>query len=59
MEKEMAQVYENEIHDEERGFYGLVDAVVRNCKIDGPSDGESAFKECKNIVVLSGMLFPD
>lgn len=44
-------IYENEIHDEERGFYGLKDATVRNCKIDGPADGESAFKECKNITV--------
>lgn len=44
-------IYENEIHDEERSFYGIKEAVVRNCKIDGPADGESAFKECKNIVV--------
>lgn len=44
-------IYENERHDEERAFYGLKDAVVNNCKIDGPADGESAFKECKNIEV--------
>lgn len=44
-------IYENETHDEERGFYGLKDATVKNCKIDGPADGESAFKECKNIEV--------
>ena len=44
-------IYENEIHDEERGFYGLKDATVRNCKIDGPADGESAFKECREIEV--------
>ena len=44
-------IYENEIHDEERSFYGIKDAIVRNCKIDGPADGESAFKECKNITV--------
>ena len=44
-------VYENEIHDEERAFYGLKDATVKNCKIDGPADGESAFKECRNIQV--------
>ncbi len=43
--------YENETHDEERGFYGLKDAVIKNCKIDGPADGESAFKECRDIVV--------
>lgn len=44
-------MFENEIHDEERAFYGIKDAQIRNCKIDGPADGESAFKECKNIVV--------
>ena len=44
-------VYENEIHDEERAFYGLKDATVKKCKIDGPADGESAFKECRNIQV--------
>ena len=44
-------IYENEIHDEERGFYGIKNAIIRNCKIDGPADGESAFKECRDIVV--------
>lgn len=44
-------IYENEIHDEERSFYGSKDSVFRNCKIDGPADGESAFKECRNITV--------
>ena len=44
-------LYEDEIHDEERAFYGLKGAVVKNCKIDGPADGESAFKECRDICV--------
>lgn len=44
-------LYENEIHDEERAFYGLKNVTVKKCKIDGPADGESAFKECKNIQV--------
>ena len=26
-------IYENETHDEERGFYGLKNATVKNCKI--------------------------
>ncbi len=43
--------FENEVRDEERAFYGLRNAVVRNCRIDGPADGESAFKECKDIQV--------
>ena len=49
--KENEMIYKNEIHDEERAFYGLKNAVVTDCKIDGPADGESAFKECRDIVV--------
>lgn len=44
-------LFENEVHDEERAFYGIRDAVIRNCKIDGDADGESAFKECRDIRV--------
>ena len=44
-------IFEKETRDEERAFYGLKDSLVRNCRIDGPADGESAFKECKNIEV--------
>ncbi len=35
--------------DEERALYGSHDITVRDCKFDGPADGESAFKECGNI----------
>jgi len=44
-------IYENEIHDEERAFYGLKNSTIKHCKIDGPADGESAFKECCDITV--------
>lgn len=37
--------------DEERALYGISETEVRNCTFDGPQDGESAFKECENIVV--------
>lgn len=36
--------------DEERALYGLYDAEVKNCRFDGPADGESAFKECHDII---------
>lgn len=49
-------IYENEIHDEERAYYGLKNAVVKNATIDGPADGESAFKECRDIVVEDSYL---
>ncbi len=45
-------IFENETHDEERAFYGIEDALVKNCKIDGPADGESAFKECRDLHVV-------
>lgn len=37
--------------DEERALYGSRDLEVRSCRFDGPADGESAFKECRNIRV--------
>lgn len=45
------QIIENKQFDEERALYGIVDTVVKSCKFDGPADGESAFKECKDITV--------
>ncbi len=39
------------IFDEERALYGSDGLVVDKCKFDGPADGESALKECKNIIV--------
>ena len=34
--------------------YGETGLLVRNCRFDGPADGESAFKECLN--TLLGLL---
>ncbi len=42
-------IIENQTFDEERALYGLKDLTVKNCRFDGPADGESAFKECHNI----------
>ena len=44
-------IIENQTFDEERALYGLKDLTVKNCCFDGPADGESAFKECRNIDV--------
>ncbi len=40
---------ENQTFDMERALYGSRDIEVKNCRFDGPADGESAFKECSNI----------
>ncbi len=38
-------------YDEERALYNLCDAEVTECRFAGPTDGESAFKEARNITV--------
>lgn len=40
---------ENKTFDEERALYGSDGVEVIGCSFDGPADGESAFKESKNI----------
>ncbi len=42
---------ENQTFDKEREFYGSSDVVAVNCKFEGPADGESAFKESRNVTV--------
>ena len=39
----------NQTYDEERALYGSDGIEAIGCRFDGPADGESAFKECKNI----------
>lgn len=43
------EIIANKSFDEERALYGAKDLKVIKCSIDGPADGESAFKECMNI----------
>lgn len=43
------KIIENETFDAERVLYGSRDMIVRHCAFDGPADGESAFKESRNI----------
>lgn len=41
----------NKTFDEERALYAAQDVLVRDCAFDGPADGESAFKEGRDIAV--------
>lgn len=41
----------DKIYDEERALYGMQDVLIKDCSFDGPADGESALKECKDITV--------
>lgn len=43
------KVIENQRFDGERALYGEKELLVKNCSFDGPADGESAFKECREI----------
>ena len=41
----------NKPFDEERALYGAQDILVKDCVFDGPADGESAFKEGRDVTV--------
>ena len=43
------KIIENKTFDEERALYGSDGVRAVGCRFDGPADGESAFKESKNI----------
>ena len=43
------KIYENMSFDEERALSGSDGVCVHNCRFDGESDGESAFKESRDV----------
>ncbi|MCM1040177.1 MAG: DUF3737 family protein [Ruminococcus sp.] len=43
------KMIENETFDMERALYGSQGVSLRHCAFDGPADGESALKECKDV----------
>jgi len=43
------KMIENQTFDMERALYGSEGLFVKNCSFDGPADGESAFKEGRDI----------
>ena len=45
------EIFENRVFDEERALYGSRRAEVKSCRFDGPADGESALKECRDVTV--------
>lgn len=47
----MEQAIQNRQFDQERALYHLQNTRVCDCIFDGPADGESAFKEARNIQV--------
>lgn len=47
----MQHTISNQTFGQERALYNLQNATVQNCSFCGQEDGESALKECRNIVV--------
>lgn len=45
----MERIIEGRTYDEERALFGSNGLLVKNCRFDGPADGESAFKESKHV----------
>ena len=43
------ETIENKTFDEERALYASDGVTVKHCRFDGPADGESVFKESRNI----------
>ncbi len=43
------RIIENQTFDMERALYDSQGILVKNCAFDGPADGESALKECRNV----------
>lgn len=55
----MAKYYskiKNITDDTERAFYNAKHTHFKNCKTKGPKDGESAFKECRDIIIEKCLL---
>ena len=44
-------IIKNQSFDAERSLYNLKDTLVEECHFGGPADGESAFKEARNITL--------
>ena len=45
----MKQIIENKTFDQERALYNSDGLLLKNCRFDGPADGESALKESRNV----------
>lgn len=43
--------YKNKIYDEERALYGIQNAIIEDCRFEGPADGESALKETNGLKI--------
>lgn len=47
----MMTIIQDQTFDKERELYGVHDTFIKHCTFDGPADGESVLKECRNVRV--------
>ena len=47
----MQNLIENKTFDEERALYNLCGYTLKNCKFEGETDGESALKEARDVIL--------
>ena len=52
----MSKLIKDQIRDDERAYYASFDTEFENITISGPTDGESAWKESKNIKVRNSTM---
>lgn len=45
------KLFSSKVFDSERALYGISNAKISACTFSGPADGESALKECSDIIV--------
>lgn len=48
------KIIEGKTYDEERALYAQSGIELKDCRIEGPADGESALKECRNVRIENG-----
>jgi len=51
MKRNYDREFINVTYDGERALYGESDALIKNCRFEGPSDGESCLKETSDLTV--------
>jgi len=49
----MENIIKGQTYDTERALYGSRNVLVEECRFEGPADGESAFKESRDIKALN------
>ena len=57
MAHDMRKVVKNETTDLERAYYGSNGVSFSSITIKGPADGESSFKECRNIDISNSKFY--